>query len=121
MTASYSTSLLEAWKQNLRAYSVSIPPGEVRISPALLPWALTAPSIDNFQMGRSSASWVASVVCAGVNSMIKSAKIYPFTVALGLYLMSNSLSSIAHFINLLEVSGLCSIFFIGYSIGISTV
>ena len=53
--------------------------------------------------------------------MMKSAKIYPFTAALGLYLMSNSLSSIAHFISLPEVSGLCNICFIGYSVGTSMV
>ena len=61
MIASYSASLLEAWKQNLRAYSVSIPSGEVRISLVSLPWALAAPLTDNLQMGRSGASLVASV------------------------------------------------------------
>ena len=71
MTTSYSASLLEAQKPNLRVYSVSIPSGEVRISPTSLPWALAAPSTENFQMGRSGASWVASIVCAGVNSMMK--------------------------------------------------
>ena len=71
--------------------------------------------------GEVGANWVASVDCAGVNSMMKSAKICPFTIVLGLYLVSNSLSSIAHFISLAEVSGLCSIFFIRYSIGTSTV
>ena len=60
-------------------------------------------------MGRSGASWVASVDSARVNSMMKSAKICPFTVVLGLYLTSNSLNSIAHFVSLPEVSGLCSI------------
>ena len=121
MTTSYSALLLEARKPNLRAYSVSIPSGEVRISPAPLPWALAALSTDNFQIGRSGASWVASVVYARVNSMMKYAKICPFTAVLGLYLMLNSLSSIAHFISLLEVSGLCSICFIGYLVGTSTV
>ena len=72
-------------------------------------------------MGRSGVSWVASVDAAGVNSMMKSARIYPFIVVLVLYLISNSLSSIAHFISLPEVSGLCSICFIGYSVGTSTV
>ena len=105
----------------MRAYLVSIPFGEVRISPAQLPWALAAPSTDSPQMGRSGANWVASVDCAGVNSMMKSSKICPFTVVLSLYLMSNSLSSIAHFISLLEVSGLCSICFIEYSVGTLTV
>ena len=57
MTASYSASLLEAWKLNPRVYSVSIPFGEVRISPTPLPWALTGPSMDNLQIGRSGASW----------------------------------------------------------------
>ena len=44
-----------------------------------------------------------------------------FIVVLGLYLMSNSLRSTAHFISLLEVFGLCSILFIGYSVGTSMV
>ena len=56
-----------------------------------------------------------------VNSTMKSTKTCPLIVVLGLYLMSNSLSSIAHFTSLPEVSGLCSICFIGYSIGISMV
>ena len=77
--------------------------------------------MDNLQMGRSGISWVASIVFAGVNSMMKSAKICPFIVVLGLYLMSNSLSSIAHFISLPEVSSLCSICFIGYLVGTSMV
>ena len=51
-------------------------------------------------MGRSGASWVASIDCAGVNSMMKSAKICLFTSVLGLYLMSNSLISIDNFISL---------------------
>ena len=121
MTTSYLALLLKAWKPNLRAYSVSIPSGEVRISHAPLPWALAAPSTDNLQMGRSGASKVASVDSAGVNSMMKSAKICPFTIVLGLYLMSNSLSFITHFISLPEVSSLCSIYFIGYLVGNSTV
>ena len=121
MTASYSASLLEAWKTNLRAYFVSIPSREVKINLAPLPWALAAPSTDNFQMGRSGASWVASVDCAGVNSMMKYAKICPFIAVLGLYLISNSLSSIAHFIILQKVSGLCSICFIRYLVGTSTI
>ena len=53
MTASYSTSLLEAWNPNLSAYSMSIPYGEVRIRPAPLPRAFEAPSTESFQMGRS--------------------------------------------------------------------
>ena len=77
--------------------------------------------MNNLQIGRSCVSWVASAGFAGVNSMMKSAKICPFIAVLGLYLMSNSLSSIAHFIRLPEVSGLCSIFFIGYSVGTSMV
>ena len=72
-------------------------------------------------MGRSGVSWVASVGSAGVNSMMKSAKICPFIVVLSLYLMLNSLSSIVHFISLPEVSGLYSIYFIGYSVGTSMI
>ena len=121
MTASYSASLLEAWKPNLRAYSTSIPSGEVRIRPALFPWALAAPSTDNFQMGRSGVSWVASTGSAGVNSMMKSTKICLFIAVLGLYLMSNSLSSTTNFISLPEVYSLCSICFIGYLVGTSMV
>ena len=44
--------------------------------------------------------------------MTKSAKTYAFIAIFGLYLMLNSLSSIAHFINLPEVSGLCSTYFV---------
>ena len=54
MTASYSTSLLEAWNPNLSAYSMSIPSGEVRIRPAPLPCAFEAPSTESFQMGEVS-------------------------------------------------------------------
>ena len=121
MTASYSASLLEAWNSNLSAYSTLIPSGEVRINPAPLPWALTAPSIDNLQMGRSNASWVVSVRSAEVNSMMKSAKICPLTVLLGLYLMSNSLIFMDHFTSLPKVSGLCNIRFIGCCVGMSIV
>ena len=121
MTTSYLASLLEAWKPNWRACSTSIPSGEVRIRPAPLPWALAAPSTDNLQMGRLGVSWVASVDFAGVNSMMKSTEICPFTAVLGLYLISNSLSSIAQFISLLEVYGLYNICLIGYSVGTSTI
>ena len=72
-------------------------------------------------MERSNASWVVSVGSIEVNSMMKSAKTYPLIAVLGLYLMSNSLSSTTHFTNLPEVYGLCSICFIGCSVGISMV
>ena len=54
MTASYSASLLEAWNPNLSACSMSIPSGDVRISPTPLPYAFEAPSTESFQIGRSS-------------------------------------------------------------------
>ena len=72
-------------------------------------------------MGRSDASWVVSVGFVEVNSMMKYAKTCPLIVVLSLYLMSNSLSSMANFTNLLEVSGLCNICFIGCYVGISMV
>ena len=50
-----------------------------------------------------------------MNSMMKSAKTFPFIAVFGLYLMSNSLSSMAHFISLPEVSGFCNTCFIGAS------
>ena len=53
--------------------------------------------------------------------MMKSANTCPLIVVLGLYLMSNSLSSMDHFTSLPEVSGLCNIYFIGCSVGISMV
>ena len=53
MTASYPASLLEAWNLNLSAYSISIPSGEVKIRPDLLPCAFVAPSTESFQIGRS--------------------------------------------------------------------
>ena len=72
-------------------------------------------------MGRSDASWAVSVGYVEVNSMMKYANTCPLIAVLGLYLMSNSLNSMAHFTSLLEVFGLCSIFFIGCSVGISMV
>ena len=56
-----------------------------------------------------------------VNSMMKYAKTCPLIVVLSLYLMSNSLSSMAHFTSLPKVSGLCNVGFIGCSVGISMV
>ena len=53
--------------------------------------------------------------------MMKSANTCPLIDFLGLYLMSNSLSFIAHFTSLPMVSGLCSICFIGCFVGISMV
>ena len=53
--------------------------------------------------------------------MTKSAKSCPFIAVFGLYLMSNSLSSMAHFISLPEVSGLCNTCFIGNYVGTSMV
>ena len=121
MTASYLALLLEAWNPNLSTYSMSIPFGEVKIKSALLPCAFVAPSTESFHMGRSIGAWVFSVGSAEVNSMMKSAKTCPFIGVFSLYLMSNSLSSMAHFIILPEVSGLCNTCFIGYSVGTSMV
>ena len=78
-------------------------------------------SMDNLQMGRLDASWVVSVGSVEVNSMMKSTKTCSLIVVLGLYLMSNSLNSMAHFTSLPELSVLCSICFIGCSVGISMV
>ena len=72
-------------------------------------------------MGRSDASWAVSEGSAEVNFMMKSTKICPLIAVLGLYLMSNSLSSITHFTSLPEVFGLCNICFIGCYVGISIV
>ena len=66
-------------------------------------------------------SWVVSVGFVEVNYMMKFAKTCPLIADLGLYLMSNSLNSMAHFTSLPEVSGLCSIFFIRCYVGISMV
>ena len=121
MTASYSASLLDVWNPNLSAYSMSIPYGEVRIRPAPLPCTFEAPSTESFQVEGSVATWASLVGSADANSMKKSAKTYPFIAVFGLYLISNSLSSVAHFISLPEVSSLCSTCFIGYSVGTSIV
>ena len=117
MTASYLASLLEVRNPNLSAYSMSIPYGEVRIRHAPLPCAFDAPSTESFQMEGFVSVWAFSVGSAKVNSMMKSAKIFPFIAVFGLYQMSNSLSSMTHFINIPEVSGLCNTCFIGYSVG----
>ena len=68
-------------------------------------------------MERSGLSCAASVGSVEANSMMKYANTCPLTVVLGLYRMSNSLNSMAHFISLPEVSGLCSICFIGCYVG----
>ena len=81
---------------------------EVRIRPAPLPCAFDAPSTESFQMEGLVSIWAFSVGSAEVNSMTKSAKICPFIAVFGLYWMSNSLSSMVHFINLPKVSGLCN-------------
>ena len=75
----------------------------------------------NLQMGRSDVSWAVSVGSVEVNSMMKSANTCLLIVVLGLYLMSNSLNSMAHFTSLSEASSLCSICFIGCSVRISMV
>ena len=121
MTASYSASLLEVWNPNLSAYSMSIPSGEVRIRPAPLPCAFEAPSTESFQAEKSVVVWASLAVSDDVKSMTKSAKTCLFIATFGLYLISNSLSSMAHFISLPEVSGLCNTCFIGYSVGTSMV
>ena len=69
-------------------------------------------------MGRSDASWAVSIGSVEVNSIMKSVNTCPLIVVLGLYLMLNSLNSVAHFTCLPEVYGLCSICFIMCSIGI---
>ena len=53
--------------------------------------------------------------------MTKSARTCPFIAVFGLYLMLNSLSSMAHLISLPETSGLCNTCFIGYFVGTSMV
>ena len=121
MTASYSASLLEVRNPNLSAYSMSIPSGEVRIRPAPLPCAFEAPSTESFQAEKSIVVWASLVVSAVVNSMMKSAKTCPFIAIFGLYLISNSHSSMTHFISLPEVFGLCNTCFIGYYVGTSMV
>ena len=72
-------------------------------------------------MGRSDESWVVSMGSIEVNSMMTSAKIFPLIVVLVLYLMSNSLSSMAYFTSLPEVYDLFNICFIGCSVRISIV
>ena len=121
MTASYSASLLEAWNPNLSAYSMSMPYGEVRIRPAPFPCAFATPSTESFQMKGSVSVGACLTGSAEVNFMTKSVKTYPFIVVFSLYWMSNSLSSMAHFISLPKVSGLCNTCFIGNSVGTSIV
>ena len=70
------------------------------------------------EVGRKSGGF--GRLCRGEFQM-KSTNTCPLIVVLGLYLMSNSLSSMTNFTSLLEVSGLCSICFIGCSVIISMV
>ena len=100
---------------------MSIPSGEVRIRPAPLPCAFEAPSTESFLMERSFVVWASLASSADVKSMTKSPKTCHVIAVFGLYLMSNSRSSMAYFISLPKVSGLCNTCFIGYSVGTSMV
>ena len=117
MTALYSASLLDVWNPNPSAYSMSIPSGEVRMRLAPLPCAFEAPSTESFKAERLVAAWASVSGSIDANSMTKTAKTCPFMAVFGLYLISNSISSMTHFISLPEVSGLCNTCFIGYSVG----
>ena len=96
---------------------MSMPYGEVKISPAPFSCAFATPSTESFQMEGSVSVGTCLAGSVEVDSMTKSAKTCPFITAFGLYQMSNSLSSMAHFISLPEVSSLCNTCFIGYSVG----
>ena len=65
---------------------MSIPSGEVRIRPALLPYAFEAPSTESFQMEGSVVVWASLAGSADVNSMTKSAKTCLFIEFFGLYM-----------------------------------
>ena len=69
-------------------------------------------------MGRLGVARVSSASLVGVNSMTKFAKTCPLIAVFGLYLMSNSLNSKAHFINLLEVFGCVALASLGIMSGL---
>ncbi|KAL2533611.1 Uncharacterized protein Adt_06962 [Abeliophyllum distichum] len=103
ITASSCTSLLVAGNSKRREYSSSFESGLIIITPAPEPLLFDDPSTYIFHSVLASSS---SLDFGGeVSSTIKSTNAWAFMAVLGLNSMSNSVSSIAHFNNLLDVSG----------------
>ena len=95
--ASYSTSLLGAGYYGWTLYFNSSPSGDCKTTPIPLVCSVDDPSTWMTHVLTSSimskSSWL------GVNSAMKSTRTCAFIAFLGWYLMSNSLSSIAHWIS----------------------
>ena len=96
ITASYSTSLLETAKSNLIPCAIAFLLDVLRTIPAPPPWARDNPSVSSTHFSIPT-SWES----ASELSTMKSTRACPLIVVLGRYSMSNSLSSIAYFNNLL--------------------
>ena len=114
--ASYSASLFVALKPQLIAVSRVSPFGEVRTIPSQLPLKLLKPSMCRVHIpscGPSAYSWM-----LGVKSVMKSVNTYDLIVVRGWKVMSNSLSSTAHFASLPNNSGLCNMVLIGNVVNI---
>ena len=114
IAASYSASLFEALNLNFMAYSKTLPSGEVIIMPAPDPVTAAEPStyICQVPRGSSSSSYDASAM--------KSANACAFMAVLGLYSISYSESSTAHFSSLPEVSSLRNDFSKGWFVNTCT-
>lgn len=96
----YSALLFEALNLNLKAYSIIFWPSRLyEIIMALHHSVIDDPSINSFKADRSSL-----IIMEWVISSIKSANTCTLISGRRLYRMSNSLDSIDHLINLLNIS-----------------
>ena len=100
---SYSASLFDALNRRQNDCSIISPVGDLSCISIPDPCLDEAPSTCNFHV------WVFDLASSlGTSSMTKSASTYAFELVRGLYSMSYSLSSIAHFANLPNWLGLWS-------------
>ena len=114
--ASYSTSLLDAGKSRQTDYSRGFPIKESSTSPT--PASNTRDALFTCKIHQ----WLMVLVCTHFlgSLTIKFARIWPFSDKCGLYCMSYSLNSIAHFIIRPDRSGLCKVTFNGWFVKIVT-
>ncbi|KAL2513265.1 hypothetical protein Adt_18865 [Abeliophyllum distichum] len=103
ITTSYYALLLVVGNLKRREYSSSFESGLIIITPTLEPSLLDDPSTYIFHSVITFSPFLD--IGRAVSSVIKSANTWDFMAVLGLKSMSNSMSSIAYFNNLPEVSG----------------
>ena len=118
--ASYWASLLKALNPNLNECSNLIPFGVIMMIPAPAPMALDAPSTNTLH-GRFSTWQTIPSSFLGENSVMKSARTWPFIAFRGLYRMSKEPSRVLHLAILPVKSDLFNNDCNGYSVMTNTV